>query len=186
MAAAELNQSVRTRRRGWRRRLAQLASVYALLWAATALAALAVALLPALRSLVAAAVPLDLHPHADASAGNVLRLVRANAWAAWPLAAATLGAARIAGMRVAVDVALCTQLAFNAALVGAAIGVHGLALARWLPHLPFEWAALAVAGAGWLQARRGARSRPIVQSIALYLVLLVIAAALETYAVPHT
>lgn len=73
----------------------------------------------------------------------------------------------------------------NVALVGAALGAHGLALGPWLAHLPLEWTGLAVALGAYLRARGG---RPPVAAMArrlgLAALLLAAAAAVETWATP--
>ncbi len=182
MATAELIRAPRVQAR----RLSRSARVYALLWATTALAAILVSCVPPLHQLAEALLDLDLSPHARASAANVLRLVAANAWMAWPLVVALLGGARMGWSRTLTDLALVGDLALNAALVGAALGLHGRALVPWLPHLPLEWAALAVSAGGWLGARSGAiAGRALASRLAFFLALLLVAGALETYAVPH-
>jgi hypothetical protein len=83
--------------------------------------------------------------------------------------------------RLAADVVLAVVLVANASLVGVALGAYGARLAA--PHLPVELAALSLAGGAYMHARRHS-----VGMVALALVaatcalLLVIAAALETYA----
>ena len=71
-------------------------------------------------------------------------------------------------------------------VVGLALGRDQGSLVPYLPGLPCEWAALAVAAAAWLAARRG-QDRPA--AIAPYgagvLALAAIAAALETFMTPH-
>lgn len=182
MAAAELTQAM-----GIASHASRLVRVYALLWAATALAALAVSCVASLHQLAEASIDLNLRPHARPNTANVLRLVVANAWMAWPLLVAQLGGARIAWARTLTDVALIGNLALNTILVGAALGRYGPPLVPWLPHLPVEWAALAVAASGWLGARSGAIAggRALASRLVLFLALLLTAAALETYAVPH-
>ena len=83
--------------------------------------------------------------------------------------------------RLIADVVLAVVLVANASLLGVALGAYGARLAG--PHLPVELAALSLAGAAYMHARR----HPVgVVALALVAVtctlLLVIAAALETYA----
>jgi hypothetical protein len=59
-------------------------------------------------------------------------------------------------------------------------------MARWLPHLPFEFAALAAAVAAYLLARRAPlRAAQLARTTATAVALLGVAAVLETYGVPH-
>ena len=79
------------------------------------------------------------------------------------------------------------------ALTAASTIPVGLELGRWqgrliayLPQLPFEWAALAVAVHVWIsgRSRRGPTHRLMVLA-GLTLALLIAAASLETWATPH-
>ena len=87
------------------------------------------------------------------------------------------------------DVVVAAIVIANAALIGFALGRHPIALLAYLPHLPLEDAALATAAAAWVTRRAGERAGPPPRSVAAYagltLALTVLAAFVETYAVPH-
>ncbi|MCA1680738.1 MAG: hypothetical protein LC777_18220, partial [Actinobacteria bacterium] len=77
----------------------------------------------------------------------------------------------------------------NPVIVGLALGRHPTALVVYLPHLPFEDGALAIAASAWLTRRLpNPDRRPptgLLACASLTLTLAAIAALLETYAVPH-
>lgn len=83
-----------------------------------------------------------------------------------------------------VDALLATVFLLNATLVGVALGAYGRRLAAFTAtHVPLEFGALAVAGGAYLAARQqsvGARS--LMRAAGLCTALLVLAAAVETYA----
>lgn len=104
--------------------------------------------------------------------------------AAWPLALVTVGWAGLRTAGVAVDILVATQVAVHGLLVGGAIGQRP-ELWRYLPHLPFEWLGIAVPAACWrLHRRGGGSSRATGASTAVSFSALLVAAALETWAVP--
>jgi hypothetical protein len=79
------------------------------------------------------------------------------------------------------------------ALTAASTIPVGLELGRWqgrllpyLPQLPFEWTALALAVNAWVVARSGhLTTRQLVQLAAVILTLLTCSACLETWVTPH-
>jgi hypothetical protein len=81
------------------------------------------------------------------------------------------------------DTLLMLVAGANVLFVGAALGAYGQRMARaMLPHRPVELAAFAVALTLYLDARRGPlRVRRAVTLVALSLVVLALAALLETY-----
>jgi hypothetical protein len=84
------------------------------------------------------------------------------------------------------DVIIAALTAYSTLAVGLAIGRWRWALAQYLPHLPFEWAALSLAIAAWLLARKHAVDWPGLAGLGGAIVVLLIAAAvLETWATPH-
>jgi hypothetical protein len=104
------------------------------------------------------------------------------------IAAGTLLCAMIAPRlprcaRALVALMLATVLAFNAATVGVAVGAYGGRVAAAIAfHLPVELAALALAGGAYLStSRRPLAPVELLQVAALCALLLIIAAALETY-----
>jgi hypothetical protein len=90
-------------------------------------------------------------------------------------------------VRALLDAFLAFSLAANLVLLATSIAGYGVArLARWIPHLPCEFAAPALTGAAYLLARRAPLpARQLLLTAALALVLFEIAATLEAYAVPH-
>jgi hypothetical protein len=93
----------------------------------------------------------------------------------------------LALVRVLLDALLGVGLASNVTLLTVAVAGYGpQRLARWLPHLPAELAGLSVALAAYVLARRQPLTRThLLFTASLSLLLVLIAAALETYAVPH-
>jgi hypothetical protein len=87
------------------------------------------------------------------------------------------------------DLVVGALVVVNAALVGVALGRYPAQLAMYLPHLPLEDAAVAIAAGAWLARRLPARDGEPAPSLgraaALTLVLAIAAAIVETYAVPH-
>lgn len=91
------------------------------------------------------------------------------------------------GTRLVGDLLVATLVAANPVIVGLALGRHPTALPVYLPHLPLEDAALAIAASAWLARRLPSpdrRAHPGLLACAS-LTLAAIAALLETYAVPH-
>jgi hypothetical protein len=153
------------------------------IWAATLLAAVLVAVVPGAGALARAAFALE---PASASVGeyaaiasNNLRLV------VIPVALAALGLARSPAGRVVGDALVAATLIVNGALVGAVVGGYGLALLPSLVHLPLEWEAFAVAAAAWGIARgRDASQAEDMPIAAASAALVLLAAAVEVYATP--
>ena len=88
--------------------------------------------------------------------------------------------------RAALDALIGCALA-NTAPVAAALGAYGMALlAPYVPQLPLEWAALAVGYGSWaLERERPLRGASDSRLLLVLTGLVLAAAALETYAVPH-
>jgi hypothetical protein len=107
--------------------------------------------------------------------------------ALWPLALVGLGWPHIPGARHVGDALIGGQLLAHGALIGTALAQHP-ELWRYLPHLPAEAIAITAPAATWLHARRGERPNTprMLAHATTAIVLLVVAALLETYAVPIT
>jgi len=88
--------------------------------------------------------------------------------------------------RLAGDVLVALLAAASAVPVGLELGRWHARLLPFLPQLPLEWAALAVAISAWLATRHN-HAQPLQLALlaALTLALLAAAAALETWATPH-
>jgi hypothetical protein len=83
------------------------------------------------------------------------------------------------------DLLVVALLGGNALRVGLALGRDRGALLPYLPQLPVEWLAAALAAAAWLTLRTGARERTGLAYIAAVLVLIAAAAAVESIGTPH-
>jgi len=121
------------------------------------------------------------------SLGDVLALAAHNVpVCAWPLLLGSLRLTAGSGWRRAADILLATCALANVLPVAAALGGYGWALVAYVPHLPLEWAALAVGYGSWIAER----DHPLAGHERLGLLgvlcaLLIGAAVLETCAVPH-
>ncbi len=105
---------------------------------------------------------------------------------AWPLLLGVLVAENNRRARRAADAALVACMLANTVPVGAALGAYGASLIPYIPQLPIEWAGLAIGYGSWLiQRRRAVSVHQRLQWVALTIVVLLVAAALESYAVPH-
>ena len=83
------------------------------------------------------------------------------------------------------DLIVVVLLSGNALRVGLALGRDRGALLPYLPQLPVEWLAAALAAAAWLTLRTGARDRTGLAYLAAVLALTATAAAIETICTPH-
>jgi hypothetical protein len=144
----------------------------------------------AVASLVAiAAGASHTNPHdaIDDSPGAVAALFAHNAAVAWiPLGLAGLGWDRARGLQLTGDAVVLASLIANGGVVGYALARVGPELAAYLPHLPLEWAAIAVPAGAWRCLRRGypGPRALLLQTLGLSATALVLAAVIEVYAVP--
>lgn len=87
------------------------------------------------------------------------------------------------------DVVVAALVISNPVMVGLALGRYSIELLAYLPHLPIEDAALAIAASAWIVRRvcSGDDSPPasVLRCAVLTLVVALLAAIVETYAVPH-
>ena len=83
------------------------------------------------------------------------------------------------------DLVVVGLLAGNALRVGLALGRDGVDLLPYVPQLPLEWLAAAVAGGAWLTLRRHPKARTAAEYASVVLALVVVSAAVETLATPH-
>jgi hypothetical protein len=158
--------------------MSPLAMALVVIWAATAVGALA----GAAGLARATGEPSDALP---ATAGTAAELVAHNATVAlWPIALVAVGWPWLRGVRCVGDALVATQLAGHGLVVGTALGAR-FDLWRFLPHLPLEWLGLAIPAAAWIRARTTSEGRHAwLMSAAACLGVLVAAAAVETYLVP--
>jgi hypothetical protein len=99
----------------------------------------------------------------------------------WPLGAHHSRRGRRAG-----DAVVLAVISVNAIPVGLALGRWQCRLIPYLPQLPLEWAALILAVSAWLTIRTTTATRQqIAARVASTAVLVLAAAALETWATPH-
>lgn len=163
---------------------------YCGLWTATLAAAILVAIAgrPAI-SITRRALGLRLTaqrnppPHL----GHILALAAHNIpIAAWPLLLGLTGADRGRLTRHLADCAVPACILANSLPVGAALAAYGTALIAYLPQLPLEWAGLALGYGSWLvQRQRPLTPREKLIWLAMITAVLLLAATLETTAVPH-
>jgi hypothetical protein len=83
------------------------------------------------------------------------------------------------------DLVVAGLLGSNALRVGLALGRWHAELLPYLPQLPLEWLAAALAAAAWLTVRTGAPKHTAPAYVAAVLVLVAAAAAIETTCTPH-
>lgn len=163
------------------------ALAYAALWAGTLAAAALVALAGhTLTAPVKATLALRLTATSQPRAGRALALAAHNIpIACWPLLLG-LGPRRSPRTRAALDALIGACALANTITVGAALGAYGSALIPYIPQLPLEWAGLAGGYGAWLIERaRPLRGSERLALLSATVALLALAAASETYAVPH-
>ena len=87
------------------------------------------------------------------------------------------------------DLVVAALVAANAALIGFALGRYPGQLPPYLPHLPLEDAAVAIAAGAWVARRiptvAGTPAPSLARTAALTAAVTIAAAIVETYAVPH-
>ena len=190
MAATELTPAPTRHVRAPGGAAGALLAAYTALWLST-LGAAALVLLsgPGASETVRRALGLTLTPadNPPPTLGHVLGLAAHNLpVAAWPLLLGLSGAARSRRARRATDALVLACAAANTIPVGAAIGAYGAHLLPYIPQLPLEWAALASGYGSWLlQRQRALDTRRRLAWLGLTSVLVLLAAAVETAAVPQ-
>jgi hypothetical protein len=150
-------------------------------------AVIASAALAALVAVAAGTSHANPHDAIDDSPGAVAALFAHNAAVAWiPLGLAALGWDRARSLHLTGDAVVLASLIANGAVVGYALARAGPELAAYLPHLPFEWTAIALPAGAWLCLRRGCPDpwALLLQTLALSAAALLVAALIEVYAVP--
>ena len=127
------------------------------------------------------------HPTLTGSLGDAVSILQNNIRVlAAPFLAVALGMPKSRLGRGAGDLIVATLTAASTIPVGLELGRWGVRLVSYLPQLPFEWTALALAGHAWVIARRGhATIRQLAPLAVVVLGLLICAASLETWATPH-
>ena len=128
-------------------------------------------------------------PHAvlTASFGDAISILAQNAPILLvPFLVAVFGYQRDRLERLCADLVVTVIAARSTVTVGVELGRWGGRLVPYIVQLPLEWAALVVSLSAWLLMRtnRGQR-RHLRQLVVLTSVLLIAAAAVETYCTPH-
>ena len=104
----------------------------------------------------------------------------------WPCTLGLLDAQRQRTTRLIADAFVVANLAVPAMLVGSALGAYGTRTLPYIPNAPPEFAGIAAGATSWLIERnRMLTTRERATWIALSALLLVCAATVETYLVPH-
>ena len=187
MAAPELATTLASASQRARRLSAPaFCSSFAGLWIVTALGAGAELLEP---GLTGATPP---HPTLHATAAAIASIFTTNLRVlALPFLLIAVGCHTNRITRVAGDMSVAAVLAINAFCIGAAIGQWRTALMPYLPHLPLEYAAVAVAASAWIKVRQHTTRRPLLSTretvveLVAATALLLAAAAVEVLLTPH-
>jgi hypothetical protein len=104
----------------------------------------------------------------------------------WPLLLGPFGAHRSRFQTHVADGLLMACIFVNTAQVGVGLAAYGWALLPYLPQVPLEWVAAALGVSAWLvQRRRSLTVREGFGVFALIVLVMVCAAVLETFVVPH-
>jgi hypothetical protein len=127
------------------------------------------------------------HPALTGTLGTAAGIFANNLWLlAVPFALCLLGYNTDRVSRHTGDLLVLVLVAVNALRVGVELGRWRGQLIPYVPQLPLEWTALAIAASVWLTARTQAVSRRRLRILAAAIVLLLTtAAAVETWGTPH-
>ncbi len=187
MGAAELTQTPtvsfdarRASRRGAGTAARRVAVVYGALWALTALGGLLGRLLP---TLAPGGRP---HPFLHGTVADFAAIAATNARTlSAPFLLTVFRFTTRRRSRALGDLLVVWLLAGNTLRVGLALGRDGGGLVPYVPQLPIEWLAAAVAGGAWLTLRCNPQTRTALAYVAAVLALVALSAAIETEATPH-
>ena len=177
LPGAEFGQRLRSRTPG---QATWILLAYAVLWIVTLLGAAVGAVAP---ELAPAGLP---HPTLHGSLGDVASIAGTNARvlsAPFLLAFVRFPAHRRS--RQLGDLMIATVLGANALRVGLALGRWQFRLLPYVPQLPLEWLAAALAAAAWLNLRSRSRRPTAFAYLAAILIVTFVAAGVETLATPH-
>jgi hypothetical protein len=104
----------------------------------------------------------------------------------WPLTLGLLDLQARRWTRAVADAMVIANLTVPGVLVGSALAAYGPRTLLYLPHVPIEFAGIAAGAGGWLierDRRLTARERAI--GIGVTVAVLLLAATIEAYLVPH-
>jgi hypothetical protein len=159
------------------------------LGAAACFAALVLSAIAA--SIVGELIGIDPKSPRDAlhgSLGEIASLAAHNAGVALlPLGLLAIGWDQLRGVDHAGDALVAGMIIANGVSIGLGFARAGLELFAYLPHLPLEWAALALPAGAWVAFRAQPprdRAQTLVYVAALTGLLVVVAAVVESLAVP--
>lgn len=154
---------------------------YALLWLGTLTVAATVVVTPGASAATRNLLKLRLQPYRG-SVDEMIAIAAVNAQVVATLLCLAAAARLTKAPRRLHDAVAAFIVLPNVVLVGAAAGAYLPAAARWLIHLPLEWAAVGCALA--VYADRGARL-PLGRACMAAAALLALAAFSETYLTPQ-
>jgi single-strand DNA-binding protein len=158
-----------------------IALTYAVLWMVTLLGAVIGAIVP---ELAPAGQP---RPTLHGSLGDLASIAATNARVlSAPFLLAFFRFPSHRCTRRVGDLLIGGILAANALRVGLALGRWQFRLLPYVPQLPFEWLAAALAATAWLTLRNSNQRRTALAYLAAVLLVVIAAAAVETIAPPHT
>jgi hypothetical protein len=104
----------------------------------------------------------------------------------WPLTLGLLDLQARRWTRALADAFVIANLILPGLLVGSALAAYGPRTLLYLPHVPIEFAGIAAGASGWLVKRdRHLTGRERILWIGATIALLLLAAAIEAYLVPH-
>lgn len=165
--------------------LSAFARASAVVWGVTLAVACGVALVPGAALATQTALAFAPEPR-PGTTGELLHVAAGNARVLALILLAAIVARACPSARPVLAGAVWTTAATNAVLVGLALGSYGPAAARWLPHLPLEWSALAGALALFADTRENAPSTStLLRGAGIVIAALAVAAAIEVYATPQ-
>lgn len=154
-----------------------------LLSVVTAASAAIVATVPGLAPCVRTWLPRH-DPRLAHNALQAASIAARNAALAGGVLIVVIGISRL-GERTVGDVVVAAFALRQTTVVGAAIGAYGPDLLPYLPHLPIEWAGVAVPVGAWLRARALPLSTRQVAGLGVAIAaLLTVAAVVETFCTP--
>ena len=126
------------------------------------------------------------HPTLTGSLGDALEIFANNLRVlAAPFICVALGFPDSRTGRHVGDLLVLAITALSAIPVGIELLRWNTVLLAYVPQLPVEWAAFSTAVTAWLAARRGVDRRTVAELAAVTTGLLLLAACLETWCVPH-